>query len=221
MRHPRQAFGRDELLEQVWGWSVGDQSTVTVHVRRLREKVERAGAPSPRIQTVWGVGYRYEPVDADGSPVIAWHDVVVVASIVAAVACVGALIGALALRRVRHRSVAASIVIALTAAAVEMVGIALVGADMVVSGHALVVLLVLVIAATVAALAVATVLARTLTSGSRSLGLAARSVGADAPLVNVTDPATAEQAALATELARPRQAGGRTRARARPRGEPT
>ena len=39
--HPGVAFSRDDLLQQVWGWSFGDQSTVTVHVRRLREKVER------------------------------------------------------------------------------------------------------------------------------------------------------------------------------------
>lgn len=61
MRHPRQAFTRDQLLEQVWGWSFGDSATVTVHVRRLREKVERDAASPERIVTVWGVGYRYEP----------------------------------------------------------------------------------------------------------------------------------------------------------------
>uniref|UniRef100_UPI000E6C5C3C response regulator n=1 Tax=Thermomonospora amylolytica TaxID=1411117 RepID=UPI000E6C5C3C len=63
MRHPRRAFTRDELLEQVWGWSFGDSSTVTVHVRRLREKVERDSTAPRRIVTVWGVGYRYEPQD--------------------------------------------------------------------------------------------------------------------------------------------------------------
>ena len=50
-----------ELLEAVWGWTFGDQSTVTVHVRRLREKVEDDPADPKRILTVWGVGYRYEP----------------------------------------------------------------------------------------------------------------------------------------------------------------
>jgi DNA-binding response OmpR family regulator len=45
----------------VWGWDFGDQSTVTVHVRRLREKVERDPAKPERITTVWGVGYRYDP----------------------------------------------------------------------------------------------------------------------------------------------------------------
>ncbi|MEV0724152.1 response regulator transcription factor [Micromonospora purpureochromogenes] len=63
MRHPTRAFRRAELLERVWGWSFGDQSTVTVHVRRLREKIEADPADPRRIVTVWGVGYRYEPVD--------------------------------------------------------------------------------------------------------------------------------------------------------------
>ena len=48
------------LLEQVWGWSFGDHSTVTVHVRRLREKVEVDPTHPVRLQTVWGVGYRWE-----------------------------------------------------------------------------------------------------------------------------------------------------------------
>jgi DNA-binding response OmpR family regulator len=59
--HPGQAFGRAELLERVWGWSFGDSSTVTVHVRRLREKVEADPTAPTRISTVWGVGYRYDP----------------------------------------------------------------------------------------------------------------------------------------------------------------
>jgi len=60
MSHPGRAFRRAELLEAVWGWTFGDQSTVTVHVRRLREKVEDDPANPRRIVTVWGVGYRYE-----------------------------------------------------------------------------------------------------------------------------------------------------------------
>jgi len=58
--HPGVAFTRVELLEKVWGWSFGDQSTVTVHVRRLREKVEKDPTSPTRLQTVWGVGYRWE-----------------------------------------------------------------------------------------------------------------------------------------------------------------
>jgi DNA-binding response OmpR family regulator len=63
MRHPRHVWPRTELLDKVWGWQFGDQSTVTVHVRRLREKIEKDPAEPRRILTVWGVGYRYEPVD--------------------------------------------------------------------------------------------------------------------------------------------------------------
>jgi len=64
MRHPSRVFGRAELLEQVWGWNFGDHSTVTVHVRRLREKIETDPADPRRVVTVWGVGYRYEPTHA-------------------------------------------------------------------------------------------------------------------------------------------------------------
>ena len=62
LQHPRQAFSREELLKQVWGWEYADHSTVTVHVRRLREKVERDPRAPERVVTVFGVGYRYEPL---------------------------------------------------------------------------------------------------------------------------------------------------------------
>jgi two-component system response regulator ResD len=61
MSHPRVAFGRQELLEAVWGWAYGDTATVTVHIRRLREKIEHDPAAPALIQTVWGVGYRFGP----------------------------------------------------------------------------------------------------------------------------------------------------------------
>ncbi|HEY0934127.1 MAG TPA: response regulator transcription factor [Trebonia sp.] len=61
LRNPRQAFTREQLLSEVWGWTFGDTSTVTVHVRRLREKLEEDPTMPRRILTVWGVGYRYEP----------------------------------------------------------------------------------------------------------------------------------------------------------------
>jgi DNA-binding response OmpR family regulator len=61
-RHPRQVFTRDQLLDRVWGLTEYiDPSTVTVHIRRLREKIESDPANPQRIQTVWGVGYRFEP----------------------------------------------------------------------------------------------------------------------------------------------------------------
>jgi DNA-binding response OmpR family regulator len=60
-RRPRQVFRRDELLEHVWGYTYGDTSTVTVHIRRLREKIEDDPSEPRRITTVWGVGYRFDP----------------------------------------------------------------------------------------------------------------------------------------------------------------
>jgi len=61
MRHPRRAFRREELLDDVWGFSYGDTSTVTVHIRRLREKIEPDPSAPRYVSTVWGVGYRFEP----------------------------------------------------------------------------------------------------------------------------------------------------------------
>ncbi len=61
-QHPRQVFTRDQLLERVWGEAdYIDSSTVTVHIRRLREKIEPDPADPRHLQTVWGVGYRFEP----------------------------------------------------------------------------------------------------------------------------------------------------------------
>jgi DNA-binding response OmpR family regulator len=62
LAHPGVAFSREELMQQVWGWEYGDQSTVTVHVRRLREKVETDPGSPVRLVTVWGVGYRWDPI---------------------------------------------------------------------------------------------------------------------------------------------------------------
>ncbi|OLT18059.1 DNA-binding response regulator [Serinicoccus sp. CUA-874] len=60
MSHPGVVQTREDLLREVWGWEVGDRSTVTVHVRRLREKVEDDPAAPRRISTVWGQGYRWD-----------------------------------------------------------------------------------------------------------------------------------------------------------------
>jgi two-component system response regulator ResD len=61
-RHPRQVFTRTQLLDQIWGYEFyGDESTVTVHIRRLREKIEANPGEPSYIQTVWGVGYKFEP----------------------------------------------------------------------------------------------------------------------------------------------------------------
>jgi DNA-binding response OmpR family regulator len=60
--HPRQVFTRQQLVDQVWNYEYyGDGNTVTVHMRRLREKVERDPARPRHLRTVWGVGYKFEP----------------------------------------------------------------------------------------------------------------------------------------------------------------
>ena len=59
--HPRQVYTRDQLLERIWGGTEYiDPGTVTVHVRRLREKIEADPSSPDRILTVWGVGYKFE-----------------------------------------------------------------------------------------------------------------------------------------------------------------
>lgn len=61
-QHPRQVFTRDQLLQKIWGEAdYIDPGTVTVHIRRLREKIESNPADPHHLQTVWGVGYRFEP----------------------------------------------------------------------------------------------------------------------------------------------------------------
>jgi DNA-binding response OmpR family regulator len=61
-RHPKQVFTRDQLLERVWGGAdYIDPGTVTVHVRRLREKIEDDPSSPKYLLTVWGVGYKFEP----------------------------------------------------------------------------------------------------------------------------------------------------------------
>jgi DNA-binding response OmpR family regulator len=61
-RHPGQVFSRDQLMDAVWQYPFyTDTSTVTVHVRRLRSKIELDPAAPRHVQTVWGVGYRFEP----------------------------------------------------------------------------------------------------------------------------------------------------------------
>ncbi len=61
LAHPHRAHTREALMRDVWGWDFGDLSTVTVHVRRLRGKIEDDPAQPRLIHTVWGVGYRFDP----------------------------------------------------------------------------------------------------------------------------------------------------------------
>ena len=60
--HPRKVFSRDQLMRRVWGYEAAlDTGTVTVHIRRLREKIEDTPSRPRHLQTVWGVGYRFSP----------------------------------------------------------------------------------------------------------------------------------------------------------------
>ncbi|MBD3783536.1 MAG: response regulator transcription factor [Micrococcales bacterium] len=73
LQHPGVVWSRDQLIREVWGWEVGDASTVTVHVRRVREKVESDPGTPTRLVTVFGRGYRWDPAppdaaSADGPP---------------------------------------------------------------------------------------------------------------------------------------------------------
>jgi DNA-binding response OmpR family regulator len=61
-RHPGQVFSRDQLLENIWDFEFpGDDGTVTVHMRRLRAKIEADPSRPRHLRTVWGVGYKFEP----------------------------------------------------------------------------------------------------------------------------------------------------------------
>ncbi|MFF3612585.1 response regulator transcription factor [Streptomyces sp. NPDC002580] len=68
LRHPGRAYAREDLMREVWGWDFGDLSTVTVHVRRLRGKVEDDPARPRLIRTVWGVGYRFDDTGTPPEP---------------------------------------------------------------------------------------------------------------------------------------------------------
>lgn len=63
--HPNQVLSREQLMRAVWGWDLGDLSTVTVHVRRIRTKIERDPDQPQRLVTVWGRGYRWEGFGED------------------------------------------------------------------------------------------------------------------------------------------------------------
>ncbi|MGW6396171.1 response regulator [Streptomyces sp. NPDC055103] len=65
LAHPGAVHSREDLMRRVWGWDFGDLSTVTVHVRRLRAKIEDDPARPRLILTVWGVGYRFDPAGGE------------------------------------------------------------------------------------------------------------------------------------------------------------
>lgn len=60
-QHPGRLFTREQLLERIWGYDFyGDMRTVDVHIKRLRQKIEKEGLPVRFIKTVWGAGYKFE-----------------------------------------------------------------------------------------------------------------------------------------------------------------
>lgn len=67
LRHPGVVHSREDLIRDVWRWNVGDPSTVTVHVRRLREKIEVDPSRPTRLITVFGKGYRWDAARSDGA----------------------------------------------------------------------------------------------------------------------------------------------------------
>jgi len=58
--NPQQVFSKEQLFQQVWGYGYGDVNTVTVHIRKIREKIEIDPSQPKYIKTVWGVGYKFE-----------------------------------------------------------------------------------------------------------------------------------------------------------------
>ncbi|QPE05947.1 response regulator transcription factor [Microbacterium schleiferi] len=68
LQHPGVVHSREDLIREVWRWNVGDPSTVTVHVRRLREKIETDPSHPTRLATVFGKGYRWDATDTAVSP---------------------------------------------------------------------------------------------------------------------------------------------------------
>ncbi|MCT4564344.1 MAG: response regulator transcription factor [Maledivibacter sp.] len=59
--HPHQVFTRDQIFEKIWGYNeFGDISTITVHIRKIREKIENNPSSPKYIKTVWGVGYKFD-----------------------------------------------------------------------------------------------------------------------------------------------------------------
>lgn len=146
---------------------------------------------------------------------ITWHDVLVVGAATLAVAVVGLVLGALALAVVRHRSLRfAAVVVALTAVAVVGGVVTAVGVLMLVSGHALVVLVAAVVAGALAGLGVAGLLGRQVQRSSELLRERVRRIGSDPPEnAPAETPAAAELAALARELDQAQRALAESRRR--------
>ncbi|EOR23947.1 winged helix-turn-helix transcriptional regulator [Bacillus sp. UniB3] len=65
VENPNIAFTKEHLMERIWGYdSLGDVNTVTVHIRKIREKIEKDPSNPQFIETIWGVGYRFMKKDS-------------------------------------------------------------------------------------------------------------------------------------------------------------
>ena len=198
-RHPRRAFSREELLERVWGYTFGDTATVTVHVRRLREKVEpdAVRAPPPgdglgRGLPVGSVSRRWQAplltllVGAALTLIVAIatsmtdRDTLELVGIAAGVALIGVLLGVPVLRVLRNRALGLQIA-ALTLVIVGSVALgAFVAARaMFISSHDLAVVEVVLIAAATVGVAAAVWLGGTIAATSSSLVDVTRRIGTD------------------------------------------
>ncbi len=216
LAHPGEAFTREALMRQVWGWEFGDQSTVTVHVRRLREKVEDGSRRPADARHGLGGGLPFRPARRGG---VRMSDQVAVVLIAAGWAGAVALAGAVLLRLLRARSLRLSL-LTLCLTAILAVIAATIGTAraMFLSPHDFGVILIVSAVAGVMTLGVSAFLAHMLVAGSRSLAESARTIGEDQPSVVHTPvarsaPASSELAALSRELdaARARLAESRAR----------
>ena len=164
-------------MREVWGWDFGDLSTVTVHVRRLRGKVEDDPARPRLIQTVWGVGYRFDCHALRGGG-LTMNDTLLIALFAFLGAVAAGLLGAGVLWLIRRRSLTASLaVVAAVAVTAMLAGTLAVAQAMFLSPHDLTVVTMVVAMAAVVSLATALLLGRWVVASSRALTDAARSFG--------------------------------------------
>ena len=227
LRNPRQAFTREQLLSEVWGWTFGDTSTVTVHVRRLREKLESDPTLPRRIVTVWGVGYRYEPGARDRA---AWRmscrtsrrsDLAHITEWVVGAAMLTTAIGVVGQRLLARRSIGIQVtLVAVVTVVTSLAAVAVISFCMLTVGDRKVMLELMGIAG-LAALAVALVIGRSVTRATRRLLGAVREVG-DSGIYTPPQVALPDRARRALPRARrgARPAWPRAGARAGAGGEP-
>ena len=219
---PRRTFRREELLEQVWGYTYGDSATVTVHVRRLREKIEvdpsRPAPPQHRLGRRLPVGSvirsRVTPfvivavgavlsIGAAAATSMSSSDALKLCGLAAGTGLVAVLVGAAALKALRTRTVGTQVAaVALTTVVALMAGAFAAAESMFISSHDLSALLVILLAAGTVGVAASFVLGARVERASRSLGEVARRIARGER--NATAPPLAgpeELNRLGTELA--------------------